>query len=71
MTLSAIHNKVFQCLAACAVVCDIRGYDFVSYSQPKKQSNIKTSVVCDIRGYDFVSYSQPSETSGSICRSCL
>ena len=33
MTLSAIHNGlVFGCLFG-VVVCDIGGYDFVSYSQ--------------------------------------
>ena len=33
MTLSAIHNKVRYLLQQLVVVCDIGGYDFVSYSQ--------------------------------------
>ena len=33
MTLSAIHNDNDQMNAAIEVVCDIGGYDFVSYSQ--------------------------------------
>ena len=34
MTLSAIHNRKEQASVAVLVVCDIGGYDFVSYSQP-------------------------------------
>ena len=33
MTLSAIHNNWKAKAAKCQVVCDIGGYDFVSYSQ--------------------------------------
>ena len=33
MTLSAIHNKVVAAIYLLVVVCDIGGYDFVSYSQ--------------------------------------
>ena len=33
MTLSAIHNSKEVLKAAGSVVCDIGGYDFVSYSQ--------------------------------------
>ena len=34
MTLSAIHNLVCTQYNVYLVVCDIGGYDFVSYSQP-------------------------------------
>ena len=40
------------------VVCDIGGYDFVSYSQLLSRRGGGAQVVCDIGGYDFVSYSQ-------------
>ena len=33
MTLSAIHNEYAADCLHIAVVCDIGGYDFVSYSQ--------------------------------------
>ena len=59
MTLSAIHNDVSHVYLPRGVVCDIRGYDFVSYSQPDSVRAAAAVVVCDIRGYDFVSYSQP------------
>ena len=34
MTLSAIHNCMPIAYVCKLVVCDIGGYDFVSYSQP-------------------------------------
>ena len=34
MTLSAIHNLSAAEMVIGLVVCDIGGYDFVSYSQP-------------------------------------
>ena len=33
MTLSAIHNRKKSGASQSTVVCDIGGYDFVSYSQ--------------------------------------
>ena len=60
MTLSAIHNVYALGGRRQGVVCDIGGYDFVSYSQLVYVAPISTRVVCDIGGYDFVSYSQPS-----------
>ena len=41
------------------VVCDIGGYEFVSYSQLIVVHLQQSTVVCDIGGYEFVSYSQP------------
>ena len=58
MTLSAIHNITEEKAIPDGVVCDIGGYDFVSYSQPIIDTLSITTVVCDIGGYDFVSYSQ-------------
>ena len=58
MTLSAIHNETIDQTIANIVVCDIGGYDFVSYSQQKYLVGKNKCVVCDIGGYDFVSYSQ-------------
>ena len=58
MTLSAIHNRKTQGKQTRYVVCDIGGYDFVSYSQLFHRSIVPSFVVCDIGGYDFVSYSQ-------------
>ena len=58
MTLSAIHNRPSQGEQRTSVVCDIGGYDFVSYSQPSENGEFAWPVVCDIGGYDFVSYSQ-------------
>ena len=57
--MSAIHNQRPHLKAAPDVVCDIGGYDFVSYSQLTTQLFLIYIVVCDIGGYDFVSYSQP------------
>ena len=37
MTLSAIHNLMVLAVASIAVVCDIGGYDFVSYSQQSEE----------------------------------
>ena len=37
MTLSAIHNSGTVDLKGRAVVCDIGGYDFVSYSQQSEE----------------------------------
>ena len=58
MTLSAIHNLMVLRSSLGVVVCDIGGYDFVSYSQPPSWQACEDKVVCDIGGYDFVSYSQ-------------
>ena len=58
MTLSAIHNHNWRYMRIVLVVCDIGGYDFVSYSQQKSKTFFNLFVVCDIGGYDFVSYSQ-------------
>ena len=58
MTLSAIHNAILSFIRSRSVVCDIGGYDFVSYSQLKFLNGLFVVVVCDIGGYDFVSYSQ-------------
>ena len=58
MTLSAIHNEATGVTQENIVVCDIGGYDFVSYSQQNKRGLHEARVVCDIGGYDFVSYSQ-------------
>ena len=60
MNLSAIHKKVRLAKAGTAVVCDIGGYEFVSYSQVTTLTLQGHSVVCDIGGYEFVSYSQVS-----------
>ena len=68
--MSAIHNAKRCSISKNVVVCDIGGYDFVSYSQPPNQGGNNGNVVCDIGGYDFVSYSQPllvSATTGSGC----
>ena len=43
---------------AYSVVCDIGGYEFVSYSQALGRLGRFGRVVCDIGGYEFVSYSQ-------------
>ena len=43
---------------AYSVVCDIGGYEFVSYSQARAIKSLLALVVCDIGGYEFVSYSQ-------------
>ena len=59
MTLSAIHNSIDMVKYRPVVVCDIGGYDFVSYSQLTWMWTLLVLVVCDIGGYDFVSYSQP------------
>ena len=56
MTLSAIHNNYEYYSNNNRVVCDIGGYDFVSYSQPVSPETITFAVVCDIGGYDFVSF---------------
>ena len=71
MTLSAIHNSRRHCSVSRQVVCDIGGYDFVSYSQHYTLPYYCIIVVCDIGGYDFVSYSQRIEpvTKGDRC--CL
>ena len=58
MTLSAIHNLNENAILFSFVVCDIGGYDFVSYSQLARCCPHQPCVVCDIGGYDFVSYSQ-------------
>ena len=71
MTLSAIHNNAVAPLGGAWVVCDIGGYDFVSYSQHGNPSYYSVMVVCDIGGYDFVSYSQPAMVRNWIMPSCL
>ena len=42
MTLSAIHNERARPLFPRPVVCDIGGYDFVSYSQLALYNGIQT-----------------------------
>ena len=71
MTLSAIHNFFPFMSLLFLVVCDIGGYDFVSYSQPRSVAEKRTGVVCDIGGYDFVSYSQLLSFHVFIIFSCL
>ena len=53
------------------VVCDIGGYEFVSYSQVGVVHRLVVSVVCDIGGYEFVSYSQDTASLASLRSSCL
>ena len=48
MTLSAIHNYTKNGSKWQAVVCDIGGYDFVSYSQLEQRHYTWQTVVCDI-----------------------
>ena len=43
MTLSAIHNRIKYDLNLCSVVCDIGGYDFVSYSQRLQRHGVRLS----------------------------
>ena len=71
MTLSAIHNFVSGPCSNLLVVCDIGGYDFVSYSQHGPRPDGGERVVCDIGGYDFVSYSQHQGTPTRPSRRCL
>ena len=71
MTLSAIHNMKPKRTTRSAVVCDIGGYDFVSYSQPNGAIYDDDKVVCDIGGYDFVSYSQRVEFDIERVNGCL
>ena len=54
-----------------SVVCDIGGYDFVSYSQHIIEPLVVLFVVCDIGGYDFVSYSQHNYPTSPNVFSCL
>ena len=71
MNLSAIH-KYKRCIGfATTVVCDIGGYEFVSYSQDIVEHIVQHGVVCDIGGYEFVSYSQATATNGRRRWSCL
>ena len=58
MNLSAIHNRARNSASESVVVCDIGGYEFVSYSQREACPLVAYLVVCDIGGYEFVSYSQ-------------
>ena len=58
MNLSAIHKAGGGHYERRCVVCDIGGYEFVSYSQAKTAWSPIVRVVCDIGGYEFVSYSQ-------------
>ena len=60
MNLSAIHKTLIPWESLVQVVCDIGGYEFVSYSQEKRLEELTDLVVCDIGGYEFVSYSQVS-----------
>ena len=64
MNLSAIHKCGILPFRMNAVVCDIGGYEFVSYSQEARVVDGVKSVVCDIGGYEFVSYSQGLEGVG-------
>ena len=71
MNLSAIHNhRQFNCIKV-SVVCDIGGYEFVSYSQLVMKTVLAVYVVCDIGGYEFVSYSQPAFPSCTAYARCL
>ena len=45
MTLSAIHNRLREAVFAGDVVCDIGGYDFVSYSQ-RELGEVSSRVRC-------------------------
>ena len=58
MNLSAIHKTRARGKTSRTVVCDIGGYEFVSYSQAGCRLMRQEPVVCDIGGYEFVSYSQ-------------
>ena len=69
--MSAIHNFFPFMSLLFLVVCDIGGYDFVSYSQPRSVAEKRTGVVCDIGGYDFVSYSQLMRIALSTPICCL
>ena len=71
MTLSAIHNCASNKSLTDKVVCDIGGYDFVSYSQPPSRELLGAIVVCDIGGYDFVSYSQRNTSRRGTLPRCL
>ena len=69
--MSAIHNLANNSDNQHEVVCDIGGYEFVSYSQPLIGSSVACTVVCDIGGYEFVSYSQRCDRVGERLKSCL
>ena len=56
---------------AYSVVCDIGGYEFVSYSQGCLYRVYSAAVVCDIGGYEFVSYSQVGVGNGYRPGGCL
>ena len=69
--MSAIHKRSGSGGALGRVVCDIGGYEFVSYSQEVSQTLVDPVVVCDIGGYEFVSYSQVRASIGHHRRGCL
>ena len=69
--MSAIHKRSGSGGALGRVVCDIGGYEFVSYSQEVSQTLVDPVVVCDIGGYEFVSYSQVGVGNGYRPGGCL
>ena len=69
--MSAIHNTGRIEPSSDDVVCDIGGYEFVSYSQLWEFLNEVVRVVCDIGGYEFVSYSQLEIAAFLASTSCL
>ena len=71
MNLSAIHKMVAVLAVHGPVVCDIGGYEFVSYSQVADIGSCLPTVVCDIGGYEFVSYSQGRGPPSAGLRGCL
>ena len=71
MNLSAIHKAATVYSAMQLVVCDIGGYEFVSYSQVSTMDEDRHKVVCDIGGYEFVSYSQAQYLSVKEYDGCL
>ena len=71
MNLSAIHKAGGSAVEGGAVVCDIGGYEFVSYSQEGVLQSRLSYVVCDIGGYEFVSYSQEAQLFAEAQQRCL
>ena len=71
MNLSAIHKLPDHPMDAPLVVCDIGGYEFVSYSQVVLNFVALLGVVCDIGGYEFVSYSQEKRQRWGARQGCL
>ena len=71
MNLSAIHKYHIIGDETEEVVCDIGGYEFVSYSQDVNFFMDYLEVVCDIGGYEFVSYSQAVSNNVLLQDGCL